>query len=151
MSGGLGTLGIAWSPDGDSLVLDRADGGRSVIEVVMADGSESRVLADGPSFEGPGYPVWSPDGRSVAFVRTPGEPGNFTLEYWVIGADGQGGVRLGVGDGATWLGDGPVWSPDSHLIAWSLHFGSRWVVVDAVGGGAPRPIDRLKAERWRQG
>ena len=151
VSAGLGTVGIAWSPDGDSLVLDRADGGRSKVEVLKADGSEERVLVDGPSFEGPGRPVWSPDGRSIAFVRTPGEPGNFTLEYWVIGADGQGETRLGVGDGATWLGDGPVWSPDSRLIAWSLHFGSRWVVVDADGGGDPRPIDRLKAEQWQQG
>ncbi len=97
-------------------------------------------------------PAWSPDGRRIAFIRTPGEAGDFTLEVWVIGADGRGEKRLGIGDADSWLGGGPVWSLDSQRVAWSLHFGDRWVVVDADGGGAaPRPIDRLEAERWRQG
>ena len=151
VSGALGTQGILWSPDGGSLLLDRIESDRSVIEVVPADGSDGRVLVEGPAIEGPGAPVWSPDGSRIAFIRTPAEPGDFALEFWVIGTDGRGEVRLGVGDGDTWLGGGPVWSPDSQRIAWSLQFGSRWVVVDADDGGASHPIDRLEAERWRQG
>ena len=104
-----------------------------MIEVVSADGSNERVLVEGPMFEGPGAPVWSPDGSRVAFVRTPGEQGDFAVEFWVIGADGRGEVRVGVGDAETWLGGGPVWSPDSQRIAWSLQFGSRWVVAEAEG------------------
>jgi len=151
VSDALGTSEIGWSPDGGFLVLNRAEDDRSVIEVMRADGSEKRVLVEGPGFEGPGEPVWSPDGSRIAFMRTPGEPGDFAIEFWVIGADGRGEVRGGVGDAVTWLGGGPVWSPDSQRIAWSLHFGSRWVVADADGGDSPQPIDRLVAERWRQG
>lgn len=146
----LGINGIQWSPDGSSFVLDRVMSDRSVIEVVAADGSDERVLVEGPTFEGPGLPVWSPDGTRIAFVRTPGEPGNFTVEFWVIGAEGGDEVRVGIGDADTWAG-GPVWSPDSRLVAWASGFGSDWVAIDANGGASPQPIDRLEAERWKQG
>ena len=76
------TGGIDWSPDGGSLVLDGIEGDRSVIEVVRADGSDARVLASGPMSE----PVWSPDGRRIAFIRTPREGATVGLEYWVIDA-----------------------------------------------------------------
>jgi WD40-like Beta Propeller Repeat len=150
VSDAMGISGIAWSPDGDALVLDGYHAGNE-LAVVAADGSFERVLVEGSSFEEPGAPVWSPDGRRIAFVRTPGEQDDLALEIWVVGADGRGEVRVGVGDMESWSGDGPVWSPDSQRIAWSLDFGSRWVVVDADGGDAPRPIDRLEAERWQQG
>jgi Tol biopolymer transport system component len=151
VSDGLGTVGIRWSPDGGSLLLDRIESDRSAIELVAADGSDDRVLVEGPSFEGPGGPVWSPDGRRIAYVRTPGEPGNYTLEFWVMRPDGSDSVRV------TRLGccpdpwDGPVWSPDSQRVAWSSFFGRSWVAADADGGTAPQPVDRLEVERWRQG
>jgi Tol biopolymer transport system component len=145
----IGTDGIEWSPDGRSLVLDRVESDRSVIEVAAADGSDERVLAEGPMQEGPGAPVWSPDGSRIAFLRTPRNNGVVRMEIWVIGADGQGRTRLGVGDSETW-GGGPVWSPDSRLVAWASFFGRDWVVTEADGGGSQRPIDRLEVERWRQ-
>ena len=128
--------GIGWSPDGGSLLLDRVESGRSVIEVVAADGSDERVLVEGPMHEGPGAPVWSPDGSRIAFIRTPRVGGGYRMEIWVMGADGQGQIRLGVGDSETW-GGGPVWSPDSRRIAWASFFGRDWVVADADGGGPP--------------
>lgn len=145
-----GTEGIRWSPDGDSLALDRVTSDRSVIEIVAADGSSERVLVEGPMFEGPMTPVWSPDGGRIAFIRTAGEPGSFTLEIWVIGPDGQGEEQLGTPDVESW-GGGPVWSPDSQRVAWASGFGSDWVAVVADTGGAPQPIDRLEVEQWIQG
>jgi hypothetical protein len=150
----LGTHGIAWSSDGRSLVLDLVDTDRSRLVVVGADGSDERVLAEGPSFEGPGEPAWSPDGLKISYLRTPvgGEEGN-ALEFWVIGSDGTGPVRLGrFGSFDDW--DGPVWSPDSRLVGFSRisysGHGTSWLVAPADGSGAPEPIDRFEVERWRQ-
>jgi hypothetical protein len=145
-----GIEGMSWSPDGSSLLLDRITGGRSLIEIVAADGSGERVLAEGPTHEGPAAPAWSPDGNRIAFVRTPSAPGRVLLEIWVIGADGRDEVRLGVGDIETWAG-GPVWSPDSRLVAWASDFGGVWVAAPASGGGVPQQVDRFEVERWRQG
>ena len=144
----LGTDGIDWSPDGGSLVLDRIESDRSVIELVAADGSDERVLVEGPMHEGPGAPVWSPDGSRIAFIRTPREGGVYRMEIWVMGVDGQGRTRIVSADSDAW-GGGPVWSPDSRRIAWSPFFGRDWVVADADGGGSTIP--RLEVERWRQG
>ena len=63
-------------------------------------------------------PVWSPDGRSLAFVVDPdpsqGCPyGSCNLsrhQVWVAGADGSGARKLA-------RGTAPSWSPDSHTIA----------------------------------
>jgi dipeptidyl aminopeptidase/acylaminoacyl peptidase len=150
VSGALGTDELSWSPDGDSLVVDRIESGRSAIEIVATDGSGERVLVEGPMFEGPGAPVWSPDGSRIAFIRTPKAGEGYSLEIWVIGADGRGAIRVGVANAGFW-GSGPVWSPDSHLVAWSSTVRGRWVAVDADRGGSAQPIDRLVAERWQQG
>ncbi len=153
VSGALGTDGLSWSPDGDSLVVDRIESDRSAIEVVAADGSHERVLVEGPTFEGPGRPVWSPDGRRIAFIRTPSDGEGNRLEYWVIGADGRGEVLLSDGTIGPYPGDGssPVWSPDSQLVAWSAVAGTRWLATAADGGGISQQVHRLEVERWKQG
>jgi Tol biopolymer transport system component len=145
-----GVEGIVWSPDGRSLLLDRVQNGRSLIELVAADGSNRRVLVEGPMREGPGRPTWSPDGSRIAFLRTPRDGDGYAMEIWVIGADGRHEERLGIGDSETWGGD-PAWSPDSRLVAWSSDFGGRWVATDADGGGHLQQIARLEAERWQEG
>lgn len=144
-----GVEGIVWSPDGSSLLLDRVLSDRSLIEIIPTDGSGERVLVEGPMDEGPGAPVWSPDGSRIAYIRTPRVGEGYSVEIWVIGADGQDGVRLGVTTGS-W-GGGPVWSPDSQRVAWSSVAPGYWLAVGADGGGFPQQIDRLEAEQWQQG
>jgi dipeptidyl aminopeptidase/acylaminoacyl peptidase len=145
-----GAAGITWSPDGSSLVLDRFSSDSSLLEVVATDGSDERVLVEGSAFEGPSSPVWSPDGSRIAYLRTPGSSERFALEFWVIGADGRGEIRLARFEGSHDLWDGPVWSPDSRLVAYQSNL-SGWVTAAADGRGSPQPIDRLEVERWRQG
>jgi WD40 repeat protein len=149
----LGVSGIEWSPDGRALVLDIGASDVSRISVVNADGSDERLLVEGPSPEGPGEPIWSPDGRLIAYLRTPlvGTESN-ALEFWVTGSDGRGRVRLARFD--TWdEWDGPVWSPDSRLVAFSrIVYSPRetsWLVAPADGSGAPERIDGLEVEGWR--
>jgi Tol biopolymer transport system component len=144
-----GVESIVWSPDGSSLLLGRVLNGRSLIEVVAVDGSGEQVLVEGSMREGPGTGVWSPDGSRIAYIRTPRVGDRYSVEIWVIDADGRGAVRVGMTNGS-W-GGGPVWSPDSQLVAWSSVAPGYWLAVDADGGGFPQQIDRLKAEQWRQG
>ena len=59
-SGGFGPL---WSPRGDRIAF--SDGSR--IEVVPAAGGAVRRLTRGPNDTSP---AWSPDGRTIAFVRS---------------------------------------------------------------------------------
>jgi TolB protein len=146
----LGSEDIAWSPDRTKLAFDLRAGDQSLLAVVGIDGSGERVLAEGPGFEGSGELVWSPDGGRIAYTRQ-GEPGNYAGggEFWAIGADGSGRVRLGrFGDYNGGYGGGPVWSPDSDRVAFSED-SIAWVAAAADGTGRPEPIDRLEVERWQ--
>lgn len=145
----LGSVDIAWSPDGAKLALDLRAGDRSPLAVVGIDGSGGWVLDVGPGFEGPTPLVWSPDGDRIAYTRGPTEPGNADLVFWAIGADGSGRVRLGrFGSYSGAPGGGPVWSPDSDRVAFSDD-SIAWVAAAADGSGNPEPIDRLEVERWQ--
>lgn len=56
---------IAWSPDGTRLLYhDISQGNR--IGIMNADGSQPRVVTDGPSVNSA---VWSPDGTEIMFTR----------------------------------------------------------------------------------
>jgi Tol biopolymer transport system component len=86
------------------------------LEVSNLDGSDRRVLTTPPKtglHRWDVLPSWSPDGRSIAFVRSVGGTSEYSgkKQLRVIGIDGGGerGVAVSVGRNA--LGP-PVWSPD---------------------------------------
>ena len=65
---------LSWTPDGKWLAFGGAlspDGGARGIWLIAADGVETRRLTEAPAGEGVGdfNPVWSPDGRQMAFLR----------------------------------------------------------------------------------
>src|SRR5579883_1972498 len=64
---------LTWSPSGDALAFVSDRGDHSFIGLFTADSAPVRYLA--PSTTRDEGPVWSPDGRRLAFVRRPGAGG----------------------------------------------------------------------------
>ena len=69
-----------------------------------------------------GVPVWSPDGRSIAFVSSRGNQG-WTFGVWLVDPDGSN-LRNIANPGL-----GPAWSPDG-----------RWVYYATRGGAASTDV-----------
>ena len=62
---------ISWSPDGTKVLFRSDRGYHSLIGVY--DIAQKTVAWLAPGVDRDGYPVWSPDGRQVAFIRQPGK------------------------------------------------------------------------------
>ena len=145
-----------WSPDWRKVAFVRERGvrGYSDIYVMNADGSGRRRLTRSPENDAKppggfivcpracdGDPVWSPDGRRLAFVRIRGG----RADIYVVDADGSGLRRLAhaitfrpMGGGpSSGFGANPAWSPDSRKIAFmSNRDGTDDIfVVNADGSG----------------
>jgi tricorn protease len=109
--------GGSLSPSGARAVLQF----RGEIVTVPAEKGDPRVLTNTPgAFER--FPVWSPDGRSIAYLSDEG--GEYALH--VRAADGEGKARVYELNGAGFYED-PIWSPDSRKIAyvdnsWTLYW-----------------------------
>ena len=56
--------GASWSPDGKWIVIGGTEGGREGLFKVPADGGSPTRLLTGPALN----PVWSPDGRLIAYM-----------------------------------------------------------------------------------
>jgi len=100
------------------------------IFVVNADGSGRRRLTSNPVDDD--FPVWSPDGRKVAFVRGFLNRPDPSFDVYVMNADGSGERRLT--RNAAW----PAWSPDGRKIAFLRGFPADLYVMNADGSGERR-------------
>jgi len=106
--------GVDWSPDGKEILFDAGPGRESPwnIWVIGADGSNERQLTKTTDGKYSSRPVWSPDGKSIAFHSN--RDGTATgligesavenaMEIYVMDADGSRVRRLTFNT-----------SPDSH-------------------------------------
>lgn len=85
--------GLSWSPDGEHLALVDKDapGEPDAIFLIATEGGKKKRVARPPeNFKGDRYPVFAPDGQSVAFIR-----GVTASEEDVFVVARSGGSRFG--------------------------------------------------------
>ena len=132
----------SWSPDG-SRILFADDGG---LEAMNLDGSNQSILL-GADFRddenqalglAPLRPVFSPDGKRIAFERST------DWTYWpetifVMNVDGSNLHRVSMNaNGDLYAEYDPAWSPDGKSIAfWSVRYG---LAIADANGGTPRSV-----------
>ena len=114
---------VAWSRDGAWIAFDQVSGDEtSGVWVIRADGTDARLLASGPAEEGPGFPTWSLDSRSIVYARTPsiGVSRGERLELWTVAFEGGPPSRIYQSDCCPEDWSPPVWSPDGEYIAFGV-------------------------------
>src|SRR5277367_1624976 len=108
------------SPDGSRIVYthvdvnQKHDGYETALWIIASSGGSTRQLTSGPRDSSP---AWSPDGKTLAFVRAPEKDGKpqpaqvylLTME----GGEARALTDLPKGAGA------PLWSPDARTHAFS--------------------------------
>jgi Tol biopolymer transport system component len=117
-----GQLYPSWSPDMTKVIFatvmsPTGDTDRA-IQTLNPDGTGLTTLYDIPgAFDS--APAWSPDGTKVAFESNADVAGGNPerdMEVWVMNADGTNPIQLtrdAIHD------EGPAWSPDGALLAYS--------------------------------
>ncbi len=113
------------SPDGTRIVLegfnDRLPEAKGIYSVRASDGGGLERLTSG--FDA--IPLYSPDGRTVAFTRTlAGDTEGETSALFVMNADGSGAHRIT----PRFTTLDKAWSPDGRWIVFQRSFGKLYLV-----------------------
>jgi dipeptidyl aminopeptidase/acylaminoacyl peptidase len=161
---------VEWSPDGVRLLFVSARGDHSFVGIYDSVADTVKFLA--PSVDSDGDPVWSMDGKRVAFVRQPAvprdTPNGFFIEPdhahpWSIwAADVQSGQAREIWNSGTaadssypfMAGDtgGGVlrWVADDHLVFASEQDGWQHLYSIAANGGATKLLTpgNCEVEQW---
>jgi dipeptidyl aminopeptidase/acylaminoacyl peptidase len=142
---------LRWSPDGSRLVFVSNRGDHSFVGVYDV-AAKSLVYLD-PSLDEDGSPAWSPDGKSVAFVRRPATPDEILFvphrsgSPWSVrvadAASGQGRLlwRAEEGRGSVFrpldAADQILWSSDGRIVfPWERDGWLHLYSIPAAGGRA---------------
>ena len=130
----------SFSPDGTQIVFEGHDGADYEVYVADIATGRTRQLTDSPGDDG--WPVWSPDGTTIAFTserddcllrsseeecwRT-GEPDHQHRDLWVMNVDGSNVRRV-----SAEIAQFVAWSPDGRFL---LASGRALYVVRPDGTG----------------
>ncbi|HET9315918.1 MAG TPA: hypothetical protein VFQ51_10030, partial [Vicinamibacteria bacterium] len=95
------------NPQGDAVAFLSDSGGHANVWVVEpTTGRLRQITHEQDPDVSVGVPIWSPDGRSIAFVSSRGSVG-LVFGLWLVNPDGSGLRRLAPrGWGAAWSDDG---------------------------------------------
>ena len=125
---------LSWLPDGKSLaVTTGGEGQPSAIALLdIASGQLHRITKPPEGSEGDSNPVASPDGASIAFIRTL-DPDH--VDIYVCDTHG-GAVRQFTFDGRTIRG--MAWTPGAHDLVYASDRGIGWRLwrLPAYGGSS---------------
>jgi dipeptidyl aminopeptidase/acylaminoacyl peptidase len=117
----------SFSPAGDQIAYSRTPENAGIAVLNLRSGARRNLTSTGAA------PVWSPDGRWIAYQRGEAEkPGN-TEEVWLVGADGNG-ARLLMAQAAS-----PAWLPGGHALVVRSRKDDRLLRVP-VDGKAPAEV-----------
>jgi dipeptidyl aminopeptidase/acylaminoacyl peptidase len=106
----IGRGSYTWSPDGTHFVFASADDGK--LWRCSADGARPRRIS---RVEGQLHsPVYSPDGRFIAFLCMRGS----TVDLMVMSADGNWAARVSRGNDIPLA---PSWHPNSRRLVWAAY------------------------------
>lgn len=128
-----------WSPDGRHLVFHSDRTGRFELYLVERNSSGRWGTPRQRTTDGGQDARWSPDGRTIVYVRNTG--------LWVIGAD-SGAPRLLVGTNDPSVRPAPLlaqWAPDGRTVYYKALDAEGRVSLWSVpaGGGEPRLLVRF--------
>src|SRR5581483_5760362 len=134
-----------WSSDAQRIlyvhdILQGTDG-KLQINVVNADGSDSKVFIPHQAFEE--SPRWSPDGKRIVWVST--RDGN--QEIYSVDAEGKNLKRL---TNEVALDNNPSWSPDGKQIAFASNRAGNFeiYVMNADGSNVRRLTNDPALDYW---
>lgn len=125
------------SPDGDRIAFDSDREGERAVYVADSDGRNVRRVS-GPGFAA--IPSWSPDGRTLAYVRAePDKPRVWNLWLKSLESGEERRVtefRVGQPWGASWFPDGEriAYSHETRLIVRDLATGRERVYQSPIKG-----------------
>ena len=139
-----GTVGLDWTPDGRTIVVDGLDvpdadlryRDSDVFAIDVASGARRKLIGERGNWSSPRI---SPDGKFVAFVGHPFTRASYkSEELFVVGLDGNGMRKLS----GTLDRDAvnPQWAPDSSGVYFAADDRGTSNVQFAPLSGAPRAI-----------
>jgi len=118
------------APDGSRIAFLSDSGGHGNLWVESTQTGETRQITfeDDPDVT-VGVPVWSPDGRSIAFVSSKGRTG-FDFGIWLVNPDGTDTRNLAR------QGLGQAWAPDGEWLYYAETSAGILYKVHTAGGPA---------------
>jgi len=140
LSQGVRERSPAFSPDGSRIAYLSDETGEEEIRVIPAAGGSARRVTPGSA----GYhypPVWSPDGKWLAYSDR-------TLSLFLV--DAENGTTTPIARSEIWEIHDAVFSPDSRWIAWTEYEpnNNRTIRIRAVSGGATTTATDPMFDSW---